>query len=372
VRKFESVTISLNAVDILKSDQRFQGEFMKVRVLKTLVALCVVAFASYGQSATSVQRMRAGPKMDLLFVIDNSGSMSQTLQSLVANLPAFIQRLEGSVVDFRIGVTTTDAYLGHYYLNGDHFFKLRDGSGSIHTGVFIVTPETPDLAAVLAKNLNQGVAGSGDERAFSSFKDVLQFSENSEFRRSDAALSVVVISDEDDFSHNDLSDDPTKPTKNYRFSENYEDPTMYPISDFSGFLKSLGGKHSSSFSTVSVQTQACLSKMQTAKISRRYNELAEATGGMKGDICDIAASLESYAQFVVANAAPADPGSGYVIKLDHTPILETIVVKVNGKLIVQNAESGWTYEATTVSLTLHGTAVPKKGDLVSVTYDYQE
>ena len=46
-------------------------------------------------------------KMDLLFVIDNSGSMGQEQTNLIANFPAFIAVLEASGLDYRVAVTTT-------------------------------------------------------------------------------------------------------------------------------------------------------------------------------------------------------------------------------------------------------------------------
>ena len=49
----------------------------------------------------------AGAKVDVLFVIDNSGSMMEEQQSLGANFAAFIARRIAAGVDYHIGVTTT-------------------------------------------------------------------------------------------------------------------------------------------------------------------------------------------------------------------------------------------------------------------------
>ena len=48
--------------------------------------------------------------VDILFVIDNSGSMGEEQANLGANFPVFIEKLEEETVDanYRIGVTTTD------------------------------------------------------------------------------------------------------------------------------------------------------------------------------------------------------------------------------------------------------------------------
>ena len=46
--------------------------------------------------------------VDILFVIDNSGSMAEEQARLARNFPAFIAALDGMQADYRIGVTTTD------------------------------------------------------------------------------------------------------------------------------------------------------------------------------------------------------------------------------------------------------------------------
>jgi hypothetical protein len=46
--------------------------------------------------------------VDILFVIDNSGSMAEEQARLAKNFPTFIAALDGMGADYRIGVTTTD------------------------------------------------------------------------------------------------------------------------------------------------------------------------------------------------------------------------------------------------------------------------
>ena len=74
--------------------------------------------------------------------------------------------------------------------------------------------------------------------------------------------------------------------------------------------------------------------------------MADATGGMKGNLCNIKLAFAQYAQFVVDHAAVTPPSADYKIKLDHTPILETIAVRVNGRLISQSPTDGWSYDPT--------------------------
>jgi hypothetical protein len=142
-------------------------------------------------------------------------------------------------------------------------------------------------------------------------------------------------------------------------------------------LKTAGGSNAATFSALFVQDESCKNQLggAPAKIGLRYQELADLTGGFKGSLCNLESALEGYAQHVINIATPVpgpDPVNQYLIKLDHAPIIETIVVKVNGALVRQDPTNGWQYDATTMNLVLMGTAIPKKGDLVSVSYDYQE
>jgi hypothetical protein len=54
-------------------------------------------------------------KMDILWVIDNSGSMIEEQKNLRDNFSSFITEFVGKGYDFRIAVTTTDAWLTNVY-----------------------------------------------------------------------------------------------------------------------------------------------------------------------------------------------------------------------------------------------------------------
>lgn len=130
------------------------------------------------------------PIVDVLFVIDNSTSMLDDQISLMTNLPSFFNYFDGSGVDYHIGVTTTDidnpavagqfhAYMGTEWLNKD----------------------TPDAIDIFDGLVSVGVSGSGYEKGLGAAWELLvdhatTFAAG--FRRLDASLNIIVISDEDD------------------------------------------------------------------------------------------------------------------------------------------------------------------------------
>ena len=142
----------------------------------------------FEQSGTEVN-----VKIDVLWVIDNSGSMQTSQENLTNNFQSFINDFQVQGFDFQIGVTTTEAY--REVVSGvNGISDLRDDSG-----IQIITPATANINDVFLQNALQGTSGSGDERAFSSFTAALGNTNNASFRRDDAFLAIIIVSDEDDF-----------------------------------------------------------------------------------------------------------------------------------------------------------------------------
>jgi hypothetical protein len=160
-------------------------------------------------------RTTACQKMDVVFVVDDSGSMREEQESLKRGFPAFIAVLDnfrtgrGDALDYRIAVTTTGRDL-HYRVTGTPVTELGAN------GKFRSTPGMPRpwlergdeaLTAQLAQLANVGTSGPSIEMPLRSlrlaFDDRVIDGTNAGFLRDDALLSIVVVSDEDDCSRVD-------------------------------------------------------------------------------------------------------------------------------------------------------------------------
>lgn len=131
--------------------------------------------------------------LDVLFIVDNSGSMSDDQEELATNFPLFLaqpQFNDGSV-DLHLGVTTTDTDAG-----GEEGRLIGDP--------FVVTSDTPNMATEFADNARVGTGGSGDEKGLLAMELALSPPNvpgfNDVFYRPEAALAVVIVSDEPDSS----------------------------------------------------------------------------------------------------------------------------------------------------------------------------
>lgn len=301
-------------------------------------------------------------KIDILWIVDNSGSMSSSQAQLTQSFPAFINRMQSLNFDFRMAVTTTDSWAGIYSGN-QNLFRVRDGAGANHSGVFVMNPQTPNLPSVFTVNSTQGTLGNGDERAFQSMRAVLNYTGNSDFRRPGSHLAIIVVSDEDDFSANSSS---------YQ-NNNYNSGNIIPVSTFTTFLNGLAGTndiangvHNWSFNTVAILDNACRNELNASFsgriIGQRYIQLSNASGGAVTSLCDDFGTSLQLIQDTILTASS-------VFQLDREPIPATIRVTVDGQSVVENSTNGWSYNATSNQVAFHGSAIPNAGASVIISFD---
>ena len=185
-------------------------------------------------------------KMDLLFVIDNSGSMGQEQANLIANFPTFIQVLDQSGLDYRVAVTTTgedynynmSTPLGNIpesQSGGDNGAMLKPSSCNM-TKRWIDKTD-PDPSMTFSCLANVGTSGPSDEMPLAAvrdaFEDRMMDGTNMGFRRSDALLGVVILTDENDCSYEN--------SVNLSFSESLCSNQMEPVANYKSFLDTYAG-----------------------------------------------------------------------------------------------------------------------------------
>jgi hypothetical protein len=154
--------------------------------------------------------------VDFLFVIDNSGSMSDEQISLINNFPTFITGIEttlDSVDSIHVGVTTTDDYAYNMIgCNGIGSLVVQTGGGDssmamcgpYEEGDNFMTEDEDDLGAAFACAAQVGTDGSADERQMQAVLSAVDGTHggvdqcNEDFIREDALLVIVIITDEPD------------------------------------------------------------------------------------------------------------------------------------------------------------------------------
>lgn len=157
--------------------------------------------------------------MDILFVVDDSGSMSEEQTNLASNFPQFINVLDnymtssGDALDYRVAVTTTGRDVQYTISFGGITlpFDERGDNGAFRQdcGMTRRWLERGDnnVASTFACAAEVGTGGPSLEMPLEvidmALSDRMADGTNQGFLRDDALLAIVVLTDEDDCSRTD-------------------------------------------------------------------------------------------------------------------------------------------------------------------------
>jgi hypothetical protein len=145
---------------------------------------------------TDIITQIAKPEVDVLWVIDNSCSMAEEQTTLVNNFDAFISYFLDSGLDWHIGVTSTDIR--------DNGVPGNYGTLRSIGEIRYIDEDTPNPIETFRQMASLGVTGSGNETGISAAYNAIALhgdpGPNQDFYREDATLSIITISDENDYS----------------------------------------------------------------------------------------------------------------------------------------------------------------------------
>jgi hypothetical protein len=282
-----------------------------------------------------VQRQADGI-VDILWVVDDSGSMTNQRQTLTSNFSRFLEELLALQVRFHIGVISTN----------------YNDRGTLRGTTKIITNDTPDPRGAFLQNTTFPAGSRARlEQGFRMMELALtepnRSGANAGFLRPGAALAVIAVTDEDDSS--------------------YGNPAYY-----ARFLRSLKGPGNENLSSLSViggtTPDGCYPPGEEvyyggrAEPALRYSTVATKTGGIIGSICD--ASFEA----TLVKIAAALNTLRRVFPLSLKPDPTTLAVLVNGTPVPKDVVNGWQYRTETQSVTFLGNYVPPPGALLRFEY----
>ncbi|MFT5684649.1 MAG: hypothetical protein ACI8RZ_005593 [Myxococcota bacterium] len=260
--------------------------------------------------------------VDVLWVIDNSGSMSDEVASIASNFQTFIDEFTTLDLDYHIAVVTTD---------------MNDPNDSGKFQGVVITPETVNPAYEFTAQADQGSTGSATEQGFAAVQAALSepllSGANAGFLRDKATISVIVVTDEDDSSSINATNFVSW------FQALKPDPEMV---QFNGFFN-VGFEDFFSWDG--------------------YIDAVEATNGFYDSIQSTSFEL------ALQNLAVAAAGMVITFYLTEEPAtLADMTVVVEGQDVPQSTENGWTYDSETNAITFHGESIPGPGEDVDISY----
>lgn len=271
--------------------------------------------------------LQGGPErpVDVLWVIDDSATMTEEQEALLTNFQAYADVLNQTGVDFQIGIITTD---------------VEEDAGVIVGEV--LTADTEDLDAAFTEAADVGVTGSREEQHLEAIRLATSSAAlsdgNDALFRDDADLQIVILTDEDDQSEGEVS-------AYIDHLSTFKEATSFRVSLIGGPLPS-----------------GCASSTSSAEAATRLLSAVESTGGVFKSICE--------ADFgpVMKSIAFNSMGMTDTFELTEMPDLSSLEVKVDGVHLHQRPSDGWQYDAGENAVVLDGLAVPRPGQTVDVLY----
>ena len=410
-------TQSILEINKLGSGKSRRSQYLPIGGLAISLILSLAAcgpkkssFSLLAETNQFSQSNDTNNKVDILWVVDGSGTMANHQSNLANNFGTFISSFASKGFDFHMAIASTDAWIREKNYNdgtcitnpnpsespstiykssadckvtqatfGD-LTAFRDGDiygpiggAATHSGTYLITSlmGSSDITSLFSANIMVGTRGDGaQESGFQSLRAVLRRNEDgtegyggethtdlADFRRSDAFLAVIIVTDEEDQS-----------TK--QDGSAYADQNEYVssfISFLDGYTGSAAGSRNYNVSSITIDDINNCSYGLHAQATQgdRYVAISNATNGVVGSICspDFSTQLESFAQKVVTLSTR--------FKLAVEPKIESLSIKVNGETIPNDSTNGWTYvaESSQHFIEFHGTGVPPQGASIAVNYD---
>ena len=261
-------------------------------------------------------------KLDIVWIIDSSGSMSDEQDALGRNFASFIDDFITKDVDFKMGVTTTDTRSGHNgVMVAGSEEKLTSAAAKANEAQFKL--DFKNLVKV-------GTSGSGNEKGLQASRDFMN-RYSATFLRPDAYLAVVIVSDEEDQSSDSVS----------------------------AYVDSLK-QHKNSAGLVKVYTIADVNNTNygpgVTVGAERYIAAAEQSAGVAANIRDDFHSVLTGMGETIINLLDS-------FALAHQPVPGTLKVYVNGALT-----TAYTFDSASRSIKFNANSVPAAGAEIKVTY----
>jgi hypothetical protein len=232
--------------------------------------------------------------IDVLFVIDNSGSMGEEQTNLTANFPGFITVLDQSGLDYRVAVTTTgrDYNYAMTFPVGGAIPMSQDGGDNgtmLKTAAMTrrwIEKTDPDVAGTFTAVATVGTGGPSDEMPLSAMRDAFEErmsdGTNAGFHRPEALLAIVFLTDEEDCSY--------EQSVTLGFSQSLCDAQMEPVQNYVTFLDQYTGNRSrwAAAAIAGKGPGTCTSTFGNADEATRLVQFVQQTGAnaTMSSICD--------------------------------------------------------------------------------------
>ncbi len=285
-------------------------------------------------------------KLDILLVIDDSNSMLPENQKLASRMAGFLNTLQNWSIDWQMCITVTRSLnINNRQVWGP---SIMWNSYTPPTGTAgWILKSNNNLSTIFTNTINNigaGWAGTDDERGIKAaywhlYNGDVRYSNNSKCYRTDAALAMILISDEDVRS---VGGDKSQEyySGEHRPLENDDLPSalINQVRDIFGNNKRF------TFNSIIVKPgdSTCLQAQDAggakSHYGHKYAELSSLTGGGVGSICanDYSTNLNIFADNIQDSIAsiPLECNPVGPVQVSVTPAVSGLKTEVKGSSLV--------------------------------------
>ena len=276
-----------------------------------------------------VLHQRPQPLVDVLLIIDATGSMGEEQATLAASVPLVLQTLDQNNTDFHIGVTNTRSYNQ----------PGLPGAGTLVSVPPILTSSTPNLSAAFAASVQMQLTGGAarDESGLLVATQTLTATGAAGFHRPGSALTVIVLSDE---------------------PEQSPDPVATYVNALLAAKGPYGERRLQINNITGPESIICRGTGGSASAAPRYHMARRLTNGAFSEICS-----PPYSQ-ALTDLGPSDYGYEFVFGLTQTlTSTQSLQVLVDGVVTTQ-----WSFDASLNAVVFPEIAVPAPSAQVELRY----
>lgn len=257
------------------------------------------------------------PELDILFVIDDSGSMNTHQNNLANNIGKFADAIvRTKFLDYHIGV-----------IAGSTSFSSTTCCGKLDGVPLYVERSTPNSLVALKNNMLIGTSANGTEQFFDpiymAFSSPNLTGWNAGFYRAQAHLAIIIITDTEDQSYSQTA------------------------SSLYNFLLTLKGNPDKLFVAGAYIPDSEIGKCagETFEIQSKQGltDFFALTSATTFSLCDdFGAKLANIGQKIAAKSQ--------TMYLSQIPIPGTIKVTMDGVELPNDSKKGWAYNPSNVSI----------------------
>jgi len=298
------------------------------------------------------------PMADIIWVIDESSSMSNKRQDIVNNANNFFSRALASGLDFRMGVTNVCAPTGSYKKCIGKFCSVASSNTSHDGGTdrFLLPTEQTIFSACIK---NPPCYEGGNEYSLVNAKEAVKrhlpraTSSQSNIRK-DSTLVIIVATDEIANSLSGLAYG-SKPCPLDTTTQAKLDQSLQPYLNYFSGLSDPEAK-----AVYHIIGNVC-GATTSSEMNHGHMTLAKKLGGQAASVAqkNLGTTLQLIIDSVIGAASPT--------KFVATPVSATITVSLDGTVIKRSRTNGFDYYPTANSLSLINVNY-KKGSVVITGY----